>query len=156
MRNQVSTEITRSIVDQNKRWSLLNTPLVEINTSGTLQGTNIMGNNFSFWNQSWPPTQGWDILPRSRKNSLCYNFPTCSDELLDWCLQASKIFDIYSKRRVKKQEIDKDMSLFSNAVFVPYVLQESKSGMIDLYSMKRLDRMKFFGENVSTPELFCS
>jgi hypothetical protein len=108
-----------------------------------------MGNRISLWGQPWPPAKGWDILPLCRKYSLGYNFPTCSDELLDWCVQASKIFDIYSKRRIKKQETDKDLPIFSNVVFVPYVLRESKRSLIDLCSMKRLDRMKFFGENVS-------
>lgn len=108
-----------------------------------------MGNNCSFWGQTWPPATGWDIPPHPRNKGLGYNFPTCSDELLDWCLQASKIVDIYLKRRAKKQENDKEESrIFPSVVFVPYVLQDSKSDLVDLCSMKRLDRMKFFGENV--------
>lgn len=107
-----------------------------------------MGNHFSFRGPTWPPASGWELLHHSRNKSLFYNFPTCSDELLDWCLHASKIFDIYLKRRVRRQEQDEEVSKVSNVVFVPYVLNESKSGLINLCSMKRLDRMKFFGENV--------
>lgn len=79
--------------------------------------------------------------------------PACWDELLDWTIDASQIFDLFLQTRSSEANVaeEQEGNSKSNAKinFVPYALHTQAEHIRALPSMEYCDQEKFLFENVS-------
>lgn len=109
-----------------------------------------MGNR-PFWNSDRHEAE-LNYWMGPAKTSWNHHFPSCTDELLDWTSEASRMFDLFLRKGVsRRRELVKTAPLLEDlreVTFLPCILPSAKEDAKKLSSMKLLDRICFLDENM--------